>query len=124
MVLVMIVPHCEVNPYSGSLSSRLRMKSNSSAEKETVFTAIFLFICLFICFFSFLFCHTGGERLHREPSPCKKRHVLEGPPLSAMLQVVLFKLRQRKKTLHHPLILDVYLREKGTSSAFTLESYH
>lgn len=51
MVLVMILLHCEVNPYSGSLSSRLKMKSNSSAKKETVFTAISLFICLFVYFF-------------------------------------------------------------------------
>lgn len=55
---------------------------------------------------------TSGQGLHREPGPCKKHHVLQRPSLCAVLQVVLFQLRQRKKTLHHSLILHIHLTER------------
>lgn len=59
--------------------------------------------------------HTSGEGLHRKPGPCKEGHILQGPTLGPMLQVILFKLGQRKKTLQHSLILDVHLRKTVAS---------
>lgn len=54
---------------------------------------------------------TGGQGLHGEPGSGEECHVLQRTPLSTVLQVVLLQLRQRDKTPHHPLILDVDLRE-------------
>lgn len=55
---------------------------------------------------------TGGQRLHGEPGSGEERHVLQRTSLSTVLQVVLLKLWQRDETLHHPLVLNVNLRER------------
>lgn len=55
---------------------------------------------------------TGGQRLHGEPGSGEERHVLQRTSLSTVLQVVLLQLWQRDETLHHPLVLDVNLRER------------
>lgn len=54
---------------------------------------------------------TSSERLHRQPGPCEKRHIFRSAPLLHVLQVVLFKLGERNKTLHHSLVLNVNLAE-------------